>query len=186
MNAILERKGMIVDESPSGLSAYYPGSARSSLIGSEVGYLTFFMDDMLLTSTFMLTRYSMSNIDFIEINRHGTGEGLRAPNGYIKIYTKKSPNRKLSSKKTTKTYKFPLTFSEQKKFYIPKYRYYNDNFFKDYGVIDWKPKLVADNDGNISFKIVKPEVPIVLFIEGITNDGSIIFEEKLVQQDGTK
>ncbi len=62
----------------------------------------------------------------------------------------------------------------------PKYKYYNDGFYKGYGTIDWKPKLVTDSNGNISIKIAQPEIPITLFIEGIANDGSFIFEEKTI------
>lgn len=74
----------------------------------------------------------------------------------------------------------PLAFSPDKKYYTPKYRYYGDDFFKGYGIVDWKPGLTADNNGNVSITILQPEVPITLFIEGIANDGSFVFEEKSI------
>jgi hypothetical protein len=141
--------------------------------------INFFLDDVLLTDLALLDAFFLSDIDFIEVNRFGVNDGLRSPKGLIKIYTK-DPSRKYFSKKTTKAYEFPLTFSEQKKFYVPKYRYYNDDFYKHFGTIDWKPNLVADATGNISIKIAKPEVPLTLFIEGIANDGSFILEEKSI------
>ena len=135
--------------------------------------------------------YFLHNIVFIVINRFGIGErfnfccgslggGFLPQQGVIKIYTK-SPDHPRYLGKKSKAYKFPLTFSEQKKFYTPKYRYYNDDFYKHYGTIDWKSNLKVDANGFVSFKIEKPEVPVTFFIEGIANDGAFIFEEKTIE-----
>ena len=88
-------------------------------------------------------------------------------------------NKKKENRKKKIEFDFPLTFAENKKYYVPEYKFY-DNFYKGYGTIDWKPELVTDNKGNVTFKILKPEVPITLFIEGVSNDGSFIFEEKTI------
>ena len=77
-------------------------------------------------------------------------------------------------------FKLPLSFSAEKKFYVPKYKYYNTDFFKGYGVIDWKPQVIIDALGTASFKIARPKGEITLFIEGIANDGAFIYEEKSV------
>jgi hypothetical protein len=138
-----------------------------------------FLDDMPLYNTNILSRYPMFNVAYIEINASGIGEGIRGGSGTIKIYTRKEIDGQRFGK-SAQIFKLPLVFSANKTFYAPKYRYYSDDFYKGYGTIDWKPELTADANGNISFKIKKPEVPVTLFIEGITNDGSFIFEEKSI------
>tara|TARA_R110002124_G_scaffold287224_1_gene471746 strand:+ start:80 stop:2671 length:2592 start_codon:yes stop_codon:yes gene_type:complete len=139
----------------------------------------FFLDDMPLYNTNILSRYPMFNVDYIEINSSGIGDGIRGGNGTIKIYTKPSlrSNRYVE---TAQVFKLPLVFSETKKYYVPKYRSYTDDFYKGYGTVNWKPELTTDNNGNIKFKIATPEVPVTLFIEGITLDGSFIFEKKSI------
>lgn len=137
-----------------------------------------FLDDMRLIETSMLYRFPLNNVDYVEINRFANGTTINSTGGVLKIYTDYSVRGSTANAPKTQDYKLPLTFSNKKKFYTPKYRYYNDDFYKGYGTIDWKPELITDSNGNISIKIAEPEVPITLFIEGIANDGSFIFEER--------
>ncbi|WP_422106870.1 hypothetical protein [Winogradskyella sp.] len=183
LSNFLAQQGLIVGDDFQGLRARFPNTNGG---GSAV----FVLDDMLLFDTTPLTRFLMGNIDYIVINRFGIGErfnfgggnlggGFLPQQGVIKIYTK-SPDHPRFLGKKSRAYEFPLTFSEQKKFYTPKYRYYNDDFYKHYGTIDWRPNLKVDANGFVSLKIEKPEVPITLFIEGIANNGAFIFEEKSI------
>ena len=144
--------------------------------------INYFLDDVLLTDPSILEGLFLADIESIEFNRFGIGDGNRSPNGFVKIYTKKLPSARYD-KKTTKAYEFPLTFSADKKFYIPKYKLYQNDFFKNYGVIDWKTNLTANKNGIITFKIAKPKVPISLYIEGIANDGSLVSEDKKISLD---
>ena len=43
-----------------------------------------------------------------------------------------------------------------------------------YGVIDWKPNLIATKSDNPEFKLLKPEVNYQMIIEGFTKDGKLI------------
>ncbi|GGW56180.1 TonB-dependent receptor [Winogradskyella epiphytica] len=149
-------------------------------VSSNNGSLAIYLDDMRLIDTSFLMRYDLSYIDAIEINKFGVGEGLRGATGTLRIYSNKDLP-KVINRKSIQDYKIPLTFSEQKKIYIPKYSSYKDDFFKDYGIISWEPELKTDHNGNVSFKIASPKVPITLYIEGVTLDGSFIFEEKVLQ-----
>ncbi len=124
-----------------------------------------------------LYRFSLSDIDYIAIDRMGQIPGKSL--GAIRIYSY-SGSRKERNREKSQEFTFPLVFSPNKKFYTPKYRYYNDAFYKAFGTVDWRPELVVDSNGIVSFKIEKPEVPITFFIEGITNDGSFIFEEQSI------
>jgi hypothetical protein len=63
---------------------------------------------------------------------------------------------------------------------VPKYKYYNDDFYLKYGTIDWKPQLVSNEDGRLNLRIKTPEIPVNLYIEGVTVDGSFILDEKSI------
>ncbi|GAB4154453.1 MAG: hypothetical protein Tsb0033_02460 [Winogradskyella sp.] len=156
-----------------------PNITTTGVAGTEKNGLNFFLNDVLLIEFSRLDELWLSDIEYIEFNRFGLGDGMRSPGGLIKIYTK-DPTRVKPRRNTSKSYEFPLTFSKPKKFYAPKYKYYEDDFYSHYGVIDWKPNLRVDSNGQVSLKIEKPQVPITLFIEGITNDGMFIFEEKSI------
>ena len=138
-----------------------------------------YLDDLLLGSLDMLIGFNMNQVDYVAANRNGTGEGFIGANGVIRIYTSKE--FKKNWKRTFKNFKIPLTFSENKKFYVPKYEVYNDKFFKEYGVIDWIPNCKIDNQGNLTFKVYNPSKNnIKIFIEGITSQGSYIVDTKVL------
>jgi len=139
---------------------------------------TVYLDDVIQSNLDFLHHFSMDDIDYMVANRHGFGEGMRGSNGVLKIYTRKTSNIKRKIDNNRK-FDFPLTFSSNKKFYTPKYTTYNTSFYKEYGVIDWIPNVMLDNEGNLSFKIHNPaNTNILLFIEGITQDGKYITTTK--------
>jgi len=146
---------------------------------TQTGMLIY-LDDMPLFNSGLLFRYNLNDVDYVEIDRRGFGYGVLGSNGVIRIYTNFDATLKTTLIKTMQKVKLPLVFSAKKKFYVPQYKYYQDDFYKGYGTIDWKPELVTDSNGNISVKIAQPKVPITLFIEGLANDGSFIFEEKSI------
>jgi hypothetical protein len=162
---------------PEGL-AFFNGRGKGSILGG--GPMLVYFDGAVLDFTGFLSKFPLANIDYVEIDRTGFGGGARGGNGILRIFSSFKSMFSSVSKATAQSYKIPLTFSKDKSFYVPKYQYYNDDFFKGYGTIDWKPELAIDSEGYVSFKILKPQVPITLFIEGISNDGSFIFEEKTI------
>lgn len=141
-----------------------------------------FLNDLPLLDLAQISSIPMTTIDYIEINKSGIGEGIRGGAGVIKIYTNDNLMVSNNSKgKNYKSYKIPLTFSEDKKFYKPVYTSYTSDFFKYYGVIDWISNLKINNNGIASFKIENPKIKsIKLFIEGMTNDGDFISTTKVV------
>ncbi|WP_339622887.1 hypothetical protein [uncultured Winogradskyella sp.] len=120
---------------------------------------------------------SMSDIDYIVLERDFPFRKYWF--GTIRVFSYPGSRRE-DNRKKKQEFQFPLTFESNKTFYVPKYQYYNDDFYINYGTTDWKPKLITDSNGNTSLTIATPQVPITLFIEGITNDGSFIFEEKSI------
>lgn len=143
------------------------------------GVPVIFLDDMRVLDRSIIDNLPLLYVDFVEVDRRDISRTSNSSGGIVKIYTD-FKNRPSNNVKTTQDYELPLAFSTKKKFYVPNYKYYNDDFFKGYGTIDWKPELTTDANGNVTLKIAQPEVPITLFIEGIANDGSFIFEEKSI------
>ena len=141
---------------------------------------TIYLDNMQLVDTNILTQYSLTNVDYIEINRQGLGEGLRGNNGTIRIYSNPAISGSYNNQDSVQQFDLPLVFSAEKKYYAPKYRNTGDGFYKTYGSIDWTPQLKVDTNGDVSIKFAKPSIPITLYIEGIANDGSFVFEEKTI------
>jgi hypothetical protein len=174
------QKNLDVVDEPGVFKVFARGGVNTAFIGPTGAGMLIYFDDIPLQNADFLSRYSLDNIDYVEINRNGLGYGVLGGRGVIKIYSKFDPIVKNRPNNTVQKVKLPLVFSEKKKFYVPKYSNHNDDFFKAYGTIEWKPELITDKDGNVSIKIAQPEVPITLFIEGIANDGDFIFEEKTI------
>jgi hypothetical protein len=123
-----------------------------------------------------LYSYWLTMVDYINVN---SNMGIRS-GGSINIVT--DPLKFSKDKKTIKKFEFPITFSKPKKFYTPKYQSYTSQFYKEYGVIDWLPLNKIDKNGNLELNITNvPLNNFKVFIEGVTEDGTFIFEEKTVQ-----
>ncbi|WP_179344865.1 hypothetical protein [Winogradskyella ursingii] len=147
------------------------GSAQSPIV---------YLDDMLIPNLNYFYGYNMNTVDYVTVNKNGLGEGFFGANGVIKIYTSLD-FIKSKSRTAFKQFQFPITFSESKRFYVPKYEAYKDDFFKTYGVIDWFPDCKIDHNGNLTFTIYNPaNNNLKLFIEGVTEDGKFLSEVKVL------
>jgi hypothetical protein len=125
----------------------------------------------------------MSTIDYIIIDKQGIGEGMRGANGVIKIFTDPQLRTREYSRswESGQDIKFPLKFSNPKKFYTPTYSSFDTPFFENYGVIDWFPKCESNDKGVIKLKVLNTKnKQLTLFIEGIANNGAFISEEKII------
>lgn len=141
-----------------------------------------YLDDALLNAGVgqqdfsLLTFLTMDVIDYIEYELYGMGGGLRGSSGFIKIYTK--PNSvPFNKSNNVVTYDVPLRFSNEKKFYTPKYQFYNTDFFREYGTIDWKANLIPDQNGGVSFNVPNTKTNTInLYVEGIVSGGEYVSE----------
>ncbi|MFK7782635.1 hypothetical protein [Psychroserpens sp.] len=141
-----------------------------------------YLDDALLNDFQILTTMTVETLDYIDYDRSGIGGGVRGSAGYIKIYTSGDYFYRNDGKaNTVSEFNFPVTFSEQKDFYTPKYQYYNTTFFNEYGTIDWKPNLKVDTNGIISIKVKDLNIQTVnLYINGVVNDNELLSEIKTI------
>ncbi len=171
------QKGFIIETTPT-LDIVIKNRLNFSVNGAINPIL--FIDGIQVTSTDQLIWLDSNVIDYIEINRGGIGEGVRGGAGTIRIVT--NPNKNLNTNyNTTRRFKFPLTFSKSKKFYTPIYQDYSSNFFQHYGTIDWLPINTINAKGELKLKFKNNhQNSFKLFIEGITEKGKFILEEKTV------
>ncbi|WP_299128537.1 hypothetical protein [uncultured Winogradskyella sp.] len=139
-----------------------------------------YLNDGFLSSDFtVLTFLNMQDIDYIEYELYGIGGGIRGQAGFIKIYTLNDYNNIVSKNDNVQTYDVPLRFSNNKKFYVSKYKFYNSTFYNEYGTIDWIPNVKLQEDGSFDFKVLNTKNSFKLFIEGMVN-GKFVSEEILV------
>ncbi|MUP44415.1 hypothetical protein E0K83_01475 [Gramella sp. BOM4] len=135
------------------------------LNGVQVGYDANIYRDIL-----------MENVESIEINRNGFGMGMNGVNGMINV----NIGHAAAAQESRNIYKVVANngFSTNKEFYAPKYASYQHDIYRNYGVIDWKPAVSIDKDGQTTFKVLNTaQRSVKLFIEGMSADGNIISEE---------
>ncbi len=145
------------------------------------GKMMIYLDDMPMFDTSIFLQYSLINIDYIEINQIGMGQGFMGSRGTIKIYTDFEVGAEnKSTRNRLQKFEFPVSYAVNKKFYVPKYSNTRDEFFQQYGVIDWKSNLVSGKGEDISIAFKKPMVDFKLIIEGFTSEGELIYEVKSV------
>ena len=148
-----------------------------------------YLDNALLSSQgvssdfSLLTFLNMGDIDYIEYEFYGSGGGIRGNAGFIKIFS--DPNGKTIKKKNmVVAYDVPLRFSKEKTFYTPKYQYYDSDFFKEYGTIDWQSNISIDASGTTNFKFYDTKnTKISLFVEGIINENQFISQEIKIERE---
>ena len=135
----------------------------------------------LQVSEYLLFNYWMDVVEYVEVDTSIPMFSRKMHSGgTVRIKTKDNVFNK--AEVTVSEFKFPLTFTKSKKFYAPKYESYQSSFFKKYGVIDWLPKNQIDKNGQLMLKLPKlPLKSVKLFVEGVTNDGIFIFDERIVK-----
>ncbi|WP_053976807.1 hypothetical protein [Mangrovimonas xylaniphaga] len=173
----IQTKGFRVYQNNGQLDIINP-SAASGTNNSPVVYL----DDMRLFDLNTLYQYRLDIVDYILVDKSGFGQGVNGGAGVIKIYTDPKISVTFNENSPFQTFNIPLTFSTPSKFYTPKYAFYQTQFYKEYGVVNWIPNCHVDAEGNISFKIDNIQTgTLKMFIEGTCNDGSLISETKRIQ-----
>lgn len=161
---------------------FRPESSESDLkdspdptTGASQG-MAVYLDGVLMYDLSIFYQYNLASVDYIEINKTGMGNGFIGNAGHIKIYSKLESRYKNRDRTRIQEFDLPLAYSLEKQFYVPRYESTTDDFFKAYGVIDWKPGLTSQNGEDISFKIHKPKVDYKMIIEGFTEDGEFIYD----------
>lgn len=148
-----------------------------------VGGMAIYLDDSIISDNSMFYRYPLQYVDYVEINKTGMGSGFLGSNGSIKIYSKATKFLNTNDRSRITQFDFPLAYSSKKIFYTPKYENTFDEFFEQYGVIDWIPNLESIDGSDIAFYIKRPQVDFQMILEGITTDGKLIHEIQTFSAD---
>lgn len=121
-----------------------------------------------------ITGLPTAQVESIIINKHGFGYGVNGVHGVIEIYTKQG-GMEVNNRKTVKTVIAGNGYTLHKKFYVPLYKVVNTSAFDNYGVVDWKPSVVLNEEGKAEVLISKTG-PVSLFIEGMNAQGVLLSE----------
>lgn len=138
--------------------------------------IAMYLDDNLVSDLSIFHKYPLQYVDYVEINKTGMGSGFVGSKGSIRVYSKATKFVNPREKSRMTQLDFPLAYSAKKVFYTPKYENTNDEFFEQYGVIDWIPDLQSREGADVRFMIKKPGVDFQLIVEGITTDGQLIHQ----------
>ncbi|AQS94414.1 hypothetical protein BXQ17_10215 [Polaribacter sp. BM10] len=148
----------------------------------DFGGTLVYLDGQRVLDSSILLNFSMSIVDYVEFDKSSFTEGFTNGQGVIRIVTDPMKFYQPIKRQTTTEIKFPITFSKAKKFYIPKYNSYTDNFYKKYGVVDWLPMNKIDENGNLNLDVKNIKTDkITLFFEGVSSNGEFIFDKKTLE-----
>ncbi|APG65205.1 hypothetical protein LPB136_07535 [Tenacibaculum todarodis] len=153
----------------------YNNRGVSNLRGNKGAATEVTLDDMPIVTQDQNNLNLISNMildDFEEI--------IISKNDGGQIYLYSNKERKASTKNLFQETTTSLGFAKEKTYYKPNYLSTNNSIFKNYGAIFWKPNIVINKE-NYSFKTPHlNQKTIRLYIEGITNKGAIIYEERVL------
>lgn len=155
--------------------------SRTSLNGSNSPAI--FLNGVLLNDISILAGSRTSDFEDIVIDKSGYGGGLQGANGFIRLTYRLTPlftnagNQPLSSPYTQ--VKVKNGFEPSKAFYNPEYTFYNTDVFQSIGTVGWFPNITLNPGEDFEFDIINTGLEsLTLYIEGITDEGQLIYIEK--------
>ncbi|PNQ73875.1 hypothetical protein C1T31_05990 [Hanstruepera neustonica] len=177
---IISANGFDVYNSPRGIEIAARRGVGYSFSGKPASP-NIYIDNQLMGEAQMiiLMNLMVKDVDEIFISRTpspgtvGVAGGL---GGNINIYTKKSFSGKYLEKQSSFSSKIvEFGYSLPEKYQSPFYNASQQESFSKYGVLNWIPNLSNDENGEFEFKIPNYRYEdILLFIEGMGSDGSLI------------
>ncbi len=150
---------------------------------ARAGSPVVFLNDSRLVNFNVLYNLSLANIERIVFDRYSVAPSIEQTSGVIKIYTHKvSLFNTLESEAPYISAAAPTPFAVSKKYYAPNYSSYLNPVFQKYGAISWLPTVQLNTNSATTFKIYDTYTKnVTLFIEGISENGTLISEKKTIQ-----
>ena len=123
----------------------------------------------------------MHDIDEIYINAHAANAGMVNTLGIIKIYLR--TGFAASNKKNTSiAFEIKNAFSKIESFKNSDYAITSDKGFQNFGVINWIPSIITQENGEFKFSIPNmDQKKVKLLIEGFSADGNLISEIRTIE-----
>lgn len=177
INFIKTYGGFRVEDSDGTLKIY--SRTVNSINAAQSGPIIY-VDNVQLVDYSMLSIIQMGEVDEIYMSSTAIVPSVRNYMGVIKIYLKKIiPGKR---KGTTPEIMIKNGFEKVVPFQNIVYNTTYDKGFDNFGVIDWEPTIMTDENGN--FKLSIPKIyrkPIKVLIEGFSADGKLISEIKILE-----
>ena len=127
----------------------------------------------------MLTGMVMQQIDEIYLDKNIITTGIVRHSGIIKIYLKSKIE--LPSKINYMKLNIENGFAKTMPYKNSTYSSTDGIGFKNFGVIDWIPNIITNEDGSFSFQIPNlNQKKVKLLIEGFSGDGKLISEIRTI------
>lgn len=139
-----------------------------------------YIDNVQLLDLSMLQLIWMSEVDEIYMSGHKIVPSVRNYIGMIKIYLKKGASVRKTN--TTPNILVKNAFEKVMPFENVTYNSTDDKGFQNFGIIDWQPSIMTNENGE--FKLLIPKIskkPFKILIEGFSADGRLISEIKTVE-----
>jgi len=148
----------------------------NTLKGGRSGPIIY-VDNMQLLDYSMLRNIQMNEVDEIYMSAHAIVPSVRNYMGIIRIYLKKGAKGSIKNK--TPDIMIKNAFNQIPVFENVVYASTDDEGFTNFGVVDWKPIVVADENGNFTFTTPRMgQKTIKVLIEGFSTDGKLYSEIK--------
>jgi hypothetical protein len=149
---------------------------RNSLNAARSGPIIY-LDNVQMLDYSMLNTVQMSEVDEVYINAHAIVPSVRNFQGIIKIYLHKGG--RAHKKNTTPDIVIKGGFEKVKPFHNVLYNTTSDSGFTGFGVIDWQPQIMTDENGAFTLKVPNTSQKTVkVILEGFSADGRLISEVK--------
>jgi hypothetical protein len=174
----IEANGFKVERNIGKIQIYTRLPGITSQLPTPIVYID---DRQLYFDYYEVEFLKMDELDEIYINSLALVLSINNNLGIIRFYTKKQQNT-YSKKPNPNSFFVKDGFSKSNTFQNLDYVSASSNGFNNFGIISWFTKTAPGSNGNFTFDILdynKKNCKII--IEGMTIDGQIFHEEKVVQ-----
>jgi hypothetical protein len=173
----IRNRGFLVNENNGNYTIY---SGRGAISFQNTRPTKVYLDNNLIQDENGFN--NLRQIDLLTLNDFEEIIVSKTGFGTIYLYTKPNFYTSQSINKFSEQ-EVPFGYSVEKEYYQPLYASYNDDFYKSYGAVNWNPTInINDTETEISYNFSNlGQKEVRVFLEGITSEGNIIFEEKLIE-----
>lgn len=137
-----------------------------------------YLDDNIIYDYNILRTIWMDQVDEVYLNSHAIVPSVRNFLGVIKIYLNSAAK---SARVNSNHAVVKNGFAENQAFENVIYTSTNDQGYENFGLIDWKPVIMTDENGEFEFTVPQTGQKNVRFIiEGFSADGKLLSDVKTI------
>ena len=177
LNFIKFNSSFVVNDNSTDVSIY--STRNTTSLNAAPPKPIIYIDNMQVLDEDILRSISMYEVDEIYMNPHAIVPSVRNFMGIIRIYLNR--NYKPKSKENLPEIIVKNGYKRILPFQNVMYASTENEGFSNFGVIDWQPTIMTDENG--AFKISIPKTgqkTMKLLIEGFSADGKLISEVKII------